>query len=93
MIVGDSSDGSSLFVIDKSTGLISTAGTYDRETVTHYVLNIAAKDTFISPNTKSVTATMTVSMSDANEFDPHFASAVTYATVDEDAGIDTRYCK
>ncbi|XP_064600895.1 protocadherin Fat 4-like [Liolophura sinensis] len=86
-IVGGS--GSGLFVIDASTGEVSTASgsSFDRETVSSYTLSVLVSDNGVSSLTESVNIAITIS--DENDNDPQFCCSPYSVSVGEEVAIDT----
>ena len=64
------------------------AGSLDAEGTTSYELIVAATDNG-QPSTKSVTGTVTVTVTDVNEFEPTFTVVTQKETVAEGAAVGT----
>ena len=78
----------STFVVDPQSGSVKTASTYERDGssgVSHYILTVQATDSG-SPQ-MSVTSTLSVSITDTNEYPPEFADKVQVATVSEGVSV------
>ncbi|XP_077466669.1 protocadherin-16-like [Stigmatopora argus] len=73
------------FHLDKESGDLSTAGPLDRETTASYTLTVTARDRGRPP--RSGTATVEVTVTDANDHSPVFTSGSYTADVSEDVPV------
>ncbi|KAH3880457.1 hypothetical protein DPMN_004371, partial [Dreissena polymorpha] len=71
------------FVIDSDTGIIRVAGELDADSPTTYTLVVAANEV---ATTNSATASVTITVSDANDNTPKFTQNIYYVVVNE---VDT----
>ncbi|CAH1245922.1 PCDH15 [Branchiostoma lanceolatum] len=84
--------GETLFTVNENTGVLSTTGPLDYESVTpaRYTVVILAEDTAQAAphlNTRLSTATVTVNIQDKNDFPPTFEGTPYSFTAREDAAI------
>ncbi|XP_077579230.1 protocadherin-16-like [Stigmatopora nigra] len=73
------------FHLDRESGHLSTAGPLDRETTGGYTLTVTARDGGRPP--RSATATVEVTVTDANDHSPVFTSGSYTADVSEDVPV------
>ena len=72
---GDSSDGSTLFTVDTANGQVKTTSLLDTDTgVTEYELVVKASDG--GTPALFVTASVTMTIDDINEYDPEFTESL-----------------
>ena len=79
-----------VFTIDATTGIITVSGNIDRETVSDYVLTVAASDLGFSRKRRqlsmsTVTADVRIEVSDVNDNPPVFQQSPYSVTLREDA--------
>lgn len=77
------------FAIDPSGGLVTVSGTLDRETVSSYTVVIYAVDSGKLPGSFTATYTLTVTISDVNDFSPVCSSSLYSASISESSAIGT----
>lgn len=75
------------FNLDTTSGDITTAATLDRETQDIYVFIVRAKDG--GPNTRTSTATVSITITDYNDNIPSFSATLYTATITENQPTDT----
>lgn len=73
--------GDGLFVVD-STGVISVNGSLDYETEMSYSFTVFAQESSTSEGWKA-NCTVTVILSDVNEYDPEFTQVSYHAVIEE----------
>jgi protocadherin Fat 4 len=73
------------FRVDSNSGLITTTGSLDRETVSLYTLTVTATDNGTTP--RSGQSTVEVSVLDRNDQSPKFTFNLYTKTVSEGAGV------
>ena len=83
------SGAASKFGINTLDGVVTVAGTLDRETTTSYAITVHAIDTGTIPGRKTGTYSLTVSITDINDEIPICTSTLYSASVSEDAANPT----
>ncbi|CAD5111750.1 DgyrCDS1029 [Dimorphilus gyrociliatus] len=85
-----SADSSALFKIDPITGNILTVASLDKDTgITEHRLVVKAQDDGTSPGIKSVTASITYTILDYNEFQPTFDKTIYTVSINENTNVGT----
>ena len=86
----DCTDGSSLFFVNSSNGVLSTVGTFERDGVdgkSYYDIDVLATDG--GTPARSVNRFIRVALLDVNEYKPVFTKSFYNASIDEDEAIGT----
>ena len=86
----DCTDGSSLFFVNSSNGVLSTVGTFERDGVdgkSYYDIDILATDG--GTPARSVHRFIRVMLLDVNDNAPVFSKSFYHASIDEDEAIGT----
>ena len=78
------------FIVDISTGRVSTTAMLDRERTANYTFHVLAIDNGAPPTgPKTATADVTVTIGDVNDNAPSFPSEQFSASVDENSAVGT----
>ncbi|XP_053377420.1 cadherin-23-like [Mercenaria mercenaria] len=81
------SGASGKFAIDPSSGVVTVSGALDMEGTNTYTVFIDAADSGTTPGALTSTYTLTVSLSDVNDFEPSCSSSLYSASLAEDSAI------